>query len=73
LKAAFDLSPYSGAARSVLTALQRYGLILADQGSPWYVTGTSSPGWAEALSQLRDHPVRGRDFEVIRLGPVTTC
>jgi hypothetical protein len=73
LKAAFDLSPYSGAARSVLTALQRYGLILADQGSPWYVTGTSNPGWAGALSQLRDHPVRGRDFEVIRFGPITTC
>ena len=73
LKAGFDLSPYSGPARTVLTALQRYGLILADQGSPWYVTGTSNPGWAEVLSQLRDRPVRGRDFEVIRLGSITTC
>ncbi len=73
LKATFDLSPYSGAARTVLTALQRYGLILADQGSPWYVTGTSNPGWADALSQLRDLPVHGRDFEVIRLGPTTAC
>lgn len=73
LKAGFDLSPYSGPARTVLTALQRYGLILADQGSPWYVTGTSNPGWAEVLGQLRDRPVRGRDFEVIRLGSITTC
>ena len=73
LKAGFDLSPYSGPARAVLTALQRYGLILADQGSPWYVTGTSNPGWADVLSQLRARPVRGRDFEVIRLGSMTTC
>ena len=73
LKAGFDLSPYSGPARTVLTALQRYGLILADQGSPWYVTGTSNPGWAEVLGQLRDRPVRGRDFQVIRLGSITTC
>jgi hypothetical protein len=73
LKASFDLSPYAGTARTVLTALQRYGLMLADQGSPWYVTGTSHPGWADALSQFRSHPVRGRDFEVVRLGPITTC
>lgn len=73
LKAGFDLSPYSGPARTVLTVLQRYGLILADQGSPWYVTGTSNPGWADVLSQLRARPVRGRDFEVIRLGSITTC
>ena len=56
-----------------LTALKTYGLILADQGSAWYVTGTSHPGWEDALDQLRAQPVRGRDFEVVQMGPITTC
>ncbi|MGH7630774.1 MAG: pyridoxal-phosphate dependent enzyme [Gemmatimonadales bacterium] len=73
LRASFDLSGYAGHARTVLAALKTYGLILADQGSAWYVTGTSHPGWADALDQLRARPVRGRDFEVVRMGPVTTC
>ena len=73
LKASFDLSPYSGDARVILTALQHYGLILADQGSAWYVTGTSDPRWESALDQLRAHPVRGSDFELVAPGPLTTC
>jgi len=73
LKSGFDLSPYSGDALVLLTALKRYGLMFADQGSAWYVTGTTDPGWAETLDQLRAHPVRGSDFEVVRLGPVTAC
>jgi hypothetical protein len=73
LRADFDLSAYSGDAVVLLTALKRYGLIFADQGSGWYITGTTNPGWAEVLDQLRAHPVYGRDFEVVRLGPVTAC
>jgi len=73
LKADFDLSPYTGDARVILLALKKYGLIFADQGSAWYVTGTSDPRWEDALDQLRAHEVYGRDFEVLRLGPVTNC
>jgi hypothetical protein len=73
LKAGFDLSPYSGDALVILTALKKYGLIFADQGSPWYVTGTTDPAWQSALDQLRTYPVRGSDFELLELGPVTTC
>jgi hypothetical protein len=73
LKADFDLAPYSGDALVILTAMKRYGLLLADQGSAWYVTGTSDPGWESALDQLRAHPVRGRDFEVVEAGPLTAC
>jgi len=73
LKAGFDLSPYTGDARVILTALKKYGLIFADQGSAWYVTGTSDPRWENALDQLRAYQVHGRDFEVVRLGPVTSC
>jgi hypothetical protein len=73
LKADLDLAPYSGDALVILTAMKRYGLLLADQGSAWYVTGTSDPGWESALDQLRAHPVRGRDFEVVEAGPLTAC
>ena len=73
LKAGFSLAGYSGDALVLLTAMKRYGLILADQGSAWYVTGTSDPGWADALDQLRRAPVRGSDFEVVAPGRVTAC
>ena len=73
LRADFDLTPYTGDALVILTALKRYGLLLADQGSPWYVTGTSDPRWQGALDQLRAHPVHGSDFEILRIGPVTGC
>lgn len=73
LKASFDLAPYSGDALVILTALKRYGLMLADQGSAWYVTGTSDPRWGDALDQLRAHPVRGSDFELVEAGPLTAC
>ena len=39
----------------------------------WYVTGTSDPRWEGALVQLRAHPVYGHDFEVLKLGPITSC
>lgn len=73
LRADFDLAPYTGDALVILTALKRYGLLLADQGSAWYVTGTSDPRWQGALDQLRAHPVHGSDFEILRIGPVTSC
>ena len=73
LKAGFDLSGYTGDALVLLTAMKRYGLILADQGSAWYITGTSDPAWADALDQLRQAPVHGSDFEVVASGPVTAC
>jgi hypothetical protein len=73
LKASVDLSGYDGTALVLLTAFKRYGLLLADQGSPWFVTGTSHSGWEDALDQLRARPIYGRDFEVVQMGRVTTC
>jgi hypothetical protein len=73
LKAGFSLAPYSGDALVLLTAMKRYGLMLADQGSAWYVTGTSDPRWESALDELRANGVRGSDFEVVQSGPVTSC
>ncbi len=52
------------ASRVVLRALKRYGMILADNGSPWYVTGAPDPGRDD--DDLHDlHAVTGADFEVV--------
>jgi hypothetical protein len=69
LKASFSLAGYHGQALVVLRALKRYGLIVADNGSSWYITGAPSPRWHdEDLDQLKRIP--GSAFEAVRSGPV---
>lgn len=64
LKASVPLSGLGPQARAVVVALKRYGMILADNGSPWYVTGAPSAGWDD--DDLRGlSRIRGRDFEVV--------
>lgn len=64
LKDDFDMSEYSPRMRVILVAMQRYGMILADNGSPWYFSGVSDVRWDdEELNQLKQ--LRGSDFEVV--------
>src|SRR5581483_10748300 len=57
LKASFDVSHYTGQARVVLDALKHYGLIVADNGSNWFVTGAADPRWDDTdLDQLESVP-----------------
>jgi hypothetical protein len=64
LRAGFDTSGFPRQARIVLTALKRYGMILADNGAPWFISGAPSRGWHnEDLHELRR--VHGADFEVV--------
>jgi hypothetical protein len=64
LKASFDTSGFPRQARIVLQALKRYGMILADNGSSWYVTGAPDPRWSnDDLHTLGR--VTGADFEVV--------
>jgi hypothetical protein len=64
LNASVDISHLPLQARIVARAMQRYGLILADNGSPWYVSGAPSPHWSDdALHQLGQ--LSGRDFQVV--------
>jgi hypothetical protein len=64
LKASVDVSGYSPQARTIADALKRYGMILADNGSPWYISGMSDPGFDDdVLHQLDD--ITGRDLEVV--------
>ena len=64
LKASFDVRPFPRQARIVLVALKRYGMILADNGSNWYISGAPSPGWSnDQLHTLAR--IHGSDFEVV--------
>lgn len=57
LKAGFDLSGFGPNAQVVLRAMQRYGLIVADNGSDWYFQGTVDDGWTNGLlDQLKQVP-----------------
>jgi hypothetical protein len=64
LKASVNVASFPQQARVVLRALQRYGMILADNGSPWYVSGAPNSHWSNdqlhALGRLT-----GADFEVV--------
>ena len=57
LKADFALGAFSQQTQVVLTAMQRYGLILADNGSNWFFTGQTSSAWSDQLiSELKRIP-----------------
>ena len=66
LRAGFDVSPFPPVARVILTALKTYGMILADNGSDWFLSGAPDPRWNDdELGTLRR--VRGADFEAVDL------
>jgi hypothetical protein len=64
LKASFDLTPFHGQARVILQALKTYGLIVADNGSDWFISGAPDPRWDdESLHTLGQVP--GSAFEAL--------
>jgi hypothetical protein len=75
LKASFDTSAFSGPMLVILTALKKYGLILADNGSNWYLTGESNDGWDAYMDDLVSGfgKVTGGDFEVVDTGAISTA
>jgi len=65
LKAGYGLGGFGGPARAIAEAMKRYGLIVADNGSNWYFSGSSDRRWDdENLNQLKRIP--GGAFEVVR-------
>jgi hypothetical protein len=69
LKASFDLASYHGQARVILNALKKYGMMVADNGQSWFITGASDPRWDDAdLDQLKSVP--GGAFEVVQVGTI---
>jgi hypothetical protein len=72
LKASFQTSSFSGPALVILTAMKQYGLIVADNGSNWYVTGDSDDAWTPLMDSIIQalNQVHGSDFEAVDSGPL---
>lgn len=64
LRADFDESPFPEPVQVILRALKKYGMILADNGSSWFISGAPHPSWDDdALHEIGQ--VKGSDFEAV--------
>lgn len=71
LKASFNITGFPASDQVILTALKQYGLIVADNGSAMFISGTPDDNWNNTeLDQLKT--LTASDFEVVLLGPVYT-
>jgi hypothetical protein len=71
LKASFDISSYSAINQVLLTAMKKYGLIMADNGSNMYISGDPDSRWDnDDLHNLGG--VTASDFDVIEMNPIYT-
>jgi hypothetical protein len=69
LKASYDIAGFTGHARVILTALKKYGMLLADNGTSWFISGATDARWNdEDLDQLKTVP--GSAFEAVDTGPI---
>jgi hypothetical protein len=67
LKASFDISRFSPQVKVILQALKTYGMILADNGSDWYISGAPDPAWDNdrLVNELKQ--MKGTDFEAVNV------
>ena len=64
LKASYDISGFPPSAQVILKALKKYGMILADNGSPWFISGAPDSRWNdEELATLKR--VKRSDFKAV--------
>jgi hypothetical protein len=69
LRGDFDTSRFSPDTQVILRALKTYGMILADNGSSWYLSGVPDERWDnDTLHEL--HQVHGSDFEAVDVSPL---
>ena len=70
LRADFDETPFPACVQVILRGLKKYGMIVADNGSNWYVNGAPDSRWNDdELHSLGS--VKGHDFEVVYTGDAT--
>jgi hypothetical protein len=69
LKASFNISTYPAEDQVILTALKKYGMILADNGSALFVSGAPDPRWNNTNLNLLKN-LHGTDFEVVQTGTI---
>lgn len=71
LKASVDISGFSPAMQVILRALKKYGMILADNGSNWFISGAPDSRWSDdELNTLKN--IKGSQFEVIKMTNIVT-
>lgn len=71
LKASFNISAYPARVQVILRALKKYGMIVADNGSDWYLSGVADARWSDAeINTLKQ--LHGSDFEVVKMVGVVT-
>jgi len=66
LKAGVDISTFPAEVQVILVALKTYGMFVADNGGPFFLSGAPDPRWNDADIDLLKQ-VHGRDFEVVRM------
>ncbi|WP_345307150.1 hypothetical protein [Candidatus Villigracilis saccharophilus] len=71
LKADYNISGFSPQARIILQAMKTYGIVLADNGSPWYVSGAPSESWNNDMLHELD-VVTGNNFEAVDTAGLVT-
>jgi hypothetical protein len=69
LKASVDIAGFTPTNQVILRALKEYGMVLADNGSAWFVTGAPNDSWNnDELHELRR--LKGSDFEAVDMSPL---
>ena len=73
LKASYQIpANFSTEAKAILQALKTYGMMVADNGSNWFISGAPNDGWNNSRLNSELGQVTGADFEVVKLGKVYT-
>jgi hypothetical protein len=70
LKADYDISKFPEAAQVILRCLKIYGMILADNGSDWFISGAPNDRWDNDVLRAIKR-VKGSDLEVVQMGKLT--
>lgn len=70
LKASVDISGFSPENQVILRALKTYGMILADNGSPWFVSGAPDDAWDNDALNAELRQLTGSDFEAVDVSPL---
>ena len=72
MKASVDLSGFTPELQRIFRAMKTYGLVVADNGSDMYISGTMDSRWDNDVLNPAFHGLYADDFEVIQLGWVPT-
>lgn len=73
LKSSVSIASYTPEAPVILLAMKRCGIILADDGSDWFISGDTNDGWSSTMSGIGTafSSTHGSDFEVVETGTPT--